>query len=262
MADGKQGTSSWDMPAVGGPDATRDPRAGVVAPVRYRYESFIDFIETQSVNVSRSGLFIASKHALPVGSVIEFEFSLADGFALLRGTGQVVRTSASPAGMGVRFLNVDEQSRKLIERIVEVNTREGKRPTVAPELFDPGSPAAGGSPEALRGLAGATPIATGVDFLGDVLRLQISPATAGYFVYNPLLNIRLGGFVVPSEDDAPLGKVYQVTILDLRNNLLFDGHGKVVAKHEKRLGIRLTDVDKPTLAMLQAEVNKMGPSSR
>jgi len=43
---------------------------------------------------------------------------------------------------------------------------------------------------------------------------------------------------------------------------MFQGQGKVVAKHEQRLGIRLVDVDKPTLAILQAEVNKMGPSSR
>ena len=65
------------------PGGTRDPRAGVIAPVRFRYASIIDFVETQSVNISRSGMFIATSEPIAVGSVIEFEFSLADGFALL-----------------------------------------------------------------------------------------------------------------------------------------------------------------------------------
>jgi len=92
------------------------------------------------------------------------------------------------------------------------------------------------------------------------LQVQVNPATAGYFVYNPLLNIRLGGFVVPGPDDVPLGAMYDVAIVSLDNRVLFKGKGKVVAKHEKRLGIRLADVDKITLATLQNEVNKMGPT--
>ncbi len=256
MADEEKTGFTGEMPAAGSREDTRAPRAGVSAPVRYRYESFIDFIDSQSINISRSGMFVASKHALPVGSVVEFEFSLADGFALLKGRAQVVRTGSSPPGMGIKFLEVDDTTRQLIDRIVEVNTREGRKPTVAPEFMDPSAAAS------LRGLAGATPISTGVDFVGQILRIQINPATAGYFVYNPLLNIRLGGFVVPGHDDAPLGQMYDVVITDLRENVMFHGQGKVVAKHEQRLGIRLVDVDKPTLAMLQAEVNKMGPGAR
>lgn len=236
------------------PGSSRDPRAGVIAPVRFRYPSIIDFVETQSVNISRSGMFIATAERLDVGSVLEFEFSLADGFALLRGAAEVVRVSGQPAGLGVKFLHLDDASRALIERIVEVNTREGKRPTVAPELTDPGSV------EALHGLAGATPVADGVVFSGRSLQVQLNPATAGYFVYNPLLNIRLGGFVIPGVEDVSLGTLFDVAIVSIDGQVLFSGKGKVVAKHEKRLGVRLVDADKSTLAMLQAEVNKMGPN--
>lgn len=240
-----------DRPSL--PSSTRDPRAGVVAPVRFRYASIIDFVETQSVNISRSGMFIGTHEQVDVGSVLEFEFSLADGFALLKGAAEVVRISLNPPGMGVRFLQLDGTSQALIERIVEVNTREGKRPTVAPELTDPASV------ESLHGLAGATPVADGVVFAGRSLQVQINPATAGYFVYNPLLNIRLGGFVVPGVEDVPLGTLYDVALISMDGRSLFAGKGKVVAKHEKRLGIRLSEADKHTLAVLQAEVSKMAP---
>src|SRR6185436_18675340 len=93
--------------------------------------SFVDFIETQSMNISRSGMFIASRASVPIGTGIDFEFSLADGFPLLRGKGEVTRVSTNPPGVGVRFDELDESSRKLIDRIVEVNAEEGKRPTVA-----------------------------------------------------------------------------------------------------------------------------------
>jgi hypothetical protein len=43
---------------------------------------------------------------------------------------------------------------------------------------------------------------------------------------------------------------------------LFTGKGKVVAKQEHRLGVRLSDVDKVVLARLQAEVARLSPFGR
>jgi len=112
----------------------RAPRARVSVPVRYRYASIIDFVETQSVNVSRTGMFVASESPLPMGTLVQFEFALADGFVILKGTAEVVRavpgSGKQPSGMGLRFQDLEDKSRKLIERIVEVNTEEGKAPTV------------------------------------------------------------------------------------------------------------------------------------
>jgi hypothetical protein len=105
-----------------------------------------------------------------------------------------------------------------------------------------------------------TAVTGGVGWKEQEVRIQLNPATANYFVYNPLLNIRLGGFVVPSERDVPLGTVFDVGITSVAGETLFAGKGKVVAKHEKRLGIRLTDVDKAVLQRLQAEVAKLAPA--
>jgi uncharacterized protein (TIGR02266 family) len=240
------------------PIQSRDPRAAVVVPVRYRYESFINFVETQSMNISRSGMFLLAKEALPVGTLIDFELSLADGFPLLRGKGEVVRTSADPRGMGIRFRELDEPSRKLIDRILHINAQEGKQPTVSLDFHEQ-QPSAG---SALAGLKGATRISPGIKFSGRDLTIQINPGTAGYFTNNPLLNIRLGGFVLPCQDDVSLGTIYSVAIGDANGVALWSGKGKVVAKHEMRLGIRLTDIPKDVLARLQSEVTKVAPSNK
>jgi len=241
-----------------GGQVSRDRRMSVAVPFRYRYQSFIDFVETQSINVSRSGMFIASNEPLPAGSVVEFEFALADGYPLLKGRAEVVRVSAHPPGMGLRFQQLDEQSRKLIERIAEVNSQEGKKPTVSLD-FTEAQVAPSGQGQMGRSASGSS---LGVEFLGRDLRIDISPSTAPFFVNNPLLNIRLGGFVVPGPEDVPLGTQFNLTILDLRRATVFEGKGKVVAKHEHRLGIRLLDVPKETLARLQAEVSRASAGNK
>jgi uncharacterized protein (TIGR02266 family) len=257
MADDRSRKLTGAVPAVGSPPTpsgqiARDPRAAVSVPVRYRYQSFVDFIETQSMNISRSGMFIASKASVPIGTPIDFEFSLADGFPLLRGRAEVTRVSANPPGVGVRFDELDEPSRKLIDRIVDVNTEEGKRPTVALDFAE--------APRTGTNQRGHTAISPGVEFSGRDLQVEINPGTAAYFTNNPLLNIRLGGFVVPAPEDVPLGTMFNVTVYDVQRAVLWTGRGKVVAKHEARLGIRLSEVPKDVLTRLQAEVTRAAPS--
>jgi len=251
------GATPGAMPAVGARDP-RDPRAQVVVPVRYRYESIIDFVETQSANVSKSGMFVTTTEILPPGTVLEFEVVLADGFLLLKGKADVVRASSvPPRGLGLKFLQLEEQSRKLIDRIVEVNAKEGKKPSVSLD-FEPVEPVGATNS---RGFAVAPGTgSTGVIWKDQDLAIQLNTASVSYFVYNPLLNIRLGGFVVPADKEVPLGTLFSVSITTANGEVLFSGKGKVVAKHEKRLGIRLVDVDKAVLGRLQTEVNRLVPS--
>jgi uncharacterized protein (TIGR02266 family) len=237
--------------------AARAARSAVVVPVRYKYESIIDFVETQSMNISRSGMFINSGDALAVGTMLDFEVALADGFMLLKGKGEVARVSQTPRGVGVKFVQLDPASQKLITRIVEVNTLEGRKPTV-PMDFAPMD----ASPPRTVSFPGAATAMGGVVWKEQEVVIQLNPVTVSYFVYNPLLNIRLGGFVVPAEREVPLGTMFSVAISTVSGESLFSGKGKVVAKHEKRLGIRLVDVEKPVLTRLQAEVSKLVPSTK
>ena len=126
------------------PERREGARANIVFPVLCRYESVLDFVETQSMNISNTGMFIITDTPAPLGSIIDFDFSLADGFSLLKGSAQVMRVAtAGPAnGMGVRFTFLDDANRKLIARIVEVNLEEGRNSTMN---FDFSRPATAGS---------------------------------------------------------------------------------------------------------------------
>jgi len=240
----------------------REPRSAVVVPVRCKYASIIDFAETQSANISKSGMFVITTDPVAVGSAVEFEVSLADGFLLLKGKAEVARVSHVPRGLGLKFTQLDPASSKLIERIVEVNSQEGKKPTVAMD-FATAEVNTGSSRSfkaAQPGTLGGLVSQAGVTWKEQDVSVQLNPTTVSYFVYNPLLNIRLGGFVVPADREVPLGTLFTVTITSASGESLFTGKGKVVAKHEKRLGIRLVDVEKAVLARLQGEVNRLVPS--
>ena len=247
-------------------DAARAPRVPVVAQVRLRYDSILDFHESQALNISRSGMFLASDKPGPVGSTVEFEFALADGLSLLKGKGEVVRITQSPVlGMGIRFRELDQDSRKCLESIVASNEREGRAPRV-PLDFGGDNRAAEprpsvGSP-ARSALHGATRVQPGLSVEGHDLRVRLTPLTVGYFTNNPLINIRLGGFVIPIEDEVSLGAAFDVAIVDNDGISLFHGKGKVVAKDGHRIGIRLADIDKSVLGRLQAEVSKLSPGGR
>jgi len=271
------------MPAVASHVEQRgETRIPLAAQVRLQYSSILDFHESQSVNISRSGMFVASDAPGPVGTRVDFEFCLDDGLCLLRGKGEVVRVTQHPVpGMGVRFRELDEDSRKCIERIVEINEQEGRssrisldfsesRP-VTPRPLDtrPTTPRPGDArptpAPAARGihpLHGATRVQPGLSVVGQDLQVRLTPLTVGYFTNNPLINIRLGGFVIPIEEEVSLGASFDVTIVDNDGMSLFGGKGKVVAKHERRIGVRLSDVSKPVLARLQAEVARLSPGGR
>ena len=326
MADDRSAKPAAGAPAptavLPAPAFGRPPRSPMAVQVRCRFPSIIDFVETQSVNVSREGMYLRCDAPPEVGAKIDFDVSLDDGYELLKGSGIVVRVvTTGDKGLGMRFVDLDDHSRKLINRIVEVNLDEGKNPTLpldfsrpvapppvsfplpapaapfppsatSPNIAAPTVPGAPGPPSVPRSTqtrtpAAAAPVAPGVPRatqsqrsgptavsagappapaakpiqIGDgKLRVVLSAATATFFSYNPLLNIRMGGFFIPVEEEVPLGTTYKVEIVDAQNQTLVTGKGKVVARQELRIGIRLGDVDKDALGRLQALVGKLASS--
>jgi len=191
-----------------------------------------------------------------------------------------VVTGGVANGMGIRFVDLDEANRRLIDRIVAVNDQEGRnstmnfdfsRPPTAVSMpavdatGKPAEPAAGkiaphaapaAGPPALAVEAAPRPLS----FDGRNLRIALGPTTVHVFTQNPLLNARTGGLFVPAEEDVPLGTVFQVEIVDAAGGPLLAAKGKVVAKQEMRVGIRLDEADKDAMARLRAEVGKLAPS--
>lgn len=102
----------------------RYKRVDLQRKVSLKFKEFQGFITEYSENISAGGMFIRTKEPQQPGSIFDFEFTLGEDFTLIHGLGEVVWVRDEdegfdrPAGMGVRFLSLDEKSRQLIDRMV------------------------------------------------------------------------------------------------------------------------------------------------
>ena len=195
------------------------------------------------------------------------------------------------AGKGLRFLDLDDAYQQVIDRIVAVNTDEGRvstlnfdfsRPATAsrmPAVTDqalelanrpepaqrapalPPRAAVPAPPAVIPAPAPApTPPAPPAVLLeGTRLRIVLGRDTVHHFTTNPLTNARNGGFMIPTEADVPMGTVLAVEIADGAGQQLLSGKGKVLTKQDRRIGVRLFDVPKESVTRLQDVVAKLAP---
>lgn len=93
--------------------------------IKLKYPDVDTFIQKYAVNISRGGIFIATKQPKPVGTRLRFEFLLANAetTSIIRGDGTVQWTREfdpeAPTrahGMGVKFTRLDTDSQALVER--------------------------------------------------------------------------------------------------------------------------------------------------
>jgi molecular chaperone DnaK len=108
-------------------------RVPLEAEVVVEFDRFSGFLAEYSSNLSLGGMFLTTRYLKPVGSELRFELRLKDAAApLVRGRGMVAWTRwqdqgpRRPAGMGVRFLDLDAESHALIYKIVEERLRAGQ----------------------------------------------------------------------------------------------------------------------------------------
>ena len=97
-------------------------RAPLDLLVQFRLQDMDEFMREYAVNLSMGGMFIRTLQPHAKGSFIYLQFSLADGKKLIEGLGKVVHVNPSThqsPGMGVEFVNMDDQSRHLIHEIVQ-----------------------------------------------------------------------------------------------------------------------------------------------
>ncbi len=93
--------------------------------IQLRYPDEATFIQRFAPNVTRGGIFLASRTPFPVGTVIAFEVALIQGPPLLAGTGKVAwvrefnpQEPQRAHGMGVQFLVVTPACRPTLERLL------------------------------------------------------------------------------------------------------------------------------------------------
>ena len=89
--------------------------------INKEFESFDAFINEYVTNISRTGVYIKSRHPLPVGTRVNLRFTvIMDDIESIEGLGRVVRVEANPPGMGVVFLELSKYSAQLIEKLLIV----------------------------------------------------------------------------------------------------------------------------------------------
>jgi uncharacterized protein (TIGR02266 family) len=139
--------------------------------VRLRYGDLDTFVERFAPNVTRGGIFLASKSPRPVGDVFPFEVVLASGVVALSGEGKVIWNKEydpaepqRPHGMGVQFTRVDPASRETLNRILRA--KGGGQPSQPVRPLGAGA----GVHTGTNGTAGATPkvpVDTSVDLASE-----------------------------------------------------------------------------------------------
>jgi len=111
-----------------------DRREHERAPIRFNlvYDSLSAFVSEFCGNISHGGVFVVVERPPVVGTQLAFSLRLADGFSLVQGIGEVVwsrgadEASERPAGMAVRFLELEDGSHEVIERILVEQRRLGQ----------------------------------------------------------------------------------------------------------------------------------------
>jgi uncharacterized protein (TIGR02266 family) len=118
--------------------------------VRLKYPDVETLVERFSANVTRGGIFLASREPRPVDTAIRFEVSLLGGAVVLSGEGKVTwvkafdpAAPARPHGMGVSFTRLDPGCRDMWKRLIDRREaragRNGAEPVRPARLPTPGS---------------------------------------------------------------------------------------------------------------------------
>lgn len=121
-------------------DTRKDKRAPVSLKVRFKSATLDEFIEHYAADISRGGLFIKSKQPMAIGTLLKFELQLKDESRIVQGVGRVVwkreagdAGEGKPAGMGIKFIKMEGDSKTMVERIVDARQDPGH--------YDEGKPA-------------------------------------------------------------------------------------------------------------------------
>ena len=109
-----------------------DPRHHLEGSVALRFEDLEGRVDGRALNISANGMFIRSRDARPAGSPLAFELSLNGAGQPIQGEAEVVwmrsfeLAADRPAGMGIRFLDLDERSHRALESFIAEHADPGE----------------------------------------------------------------------------------------------------------------------------------------
>jgi len=89
--------------------------------VQYRFDTADELFCEYALDISEGGVFIKSDEPREAGSMMYLQFVLKNGIRLIEGLGRVAHVSPfgdKVRGMGIQFLNFDEESKETIKLLV------------------------------------------------------------------------------------------------------------------------------------------------
>ncbi|MFT3706759.1 MAG: TIGR02266 family protein [Archangium sp.] len=206
--------------------------------IRLPFATEAEFVEKYGANVTRGGVFVATKHGKPEGTPLAFELVLQDGTRLMRGEGVVQKLISDEAtgrsGMLVRFTRIDTRTKGLIDQIVE--KRDGHVNAEPPASSPSQPPPPSSSTSGLRPAVPATSSTSG-------LRPAI-PSSSSSGIRSPLASTPTPAPVkkgpVPFADDTVIGIDLGTTTC--RAAVVVDGTPKLVPIPSERGAFALPSV--------------------
>jgi len=145
------------------------PRVPADLDIKLGYGSIDEFIERHALNISRGGIFVRTLAPEAPGTPLTLSIALESGEKVIVGKGVVAWTTPPaapgepqhPPGMGVRFTELDDASRALVDLVVATRGAEAKsdEPPRPPAEEPEAAPAGQVAPEEPPAAPAPTPAA-------------------------------------------------------------------------------------------------------
>ena len=108
----------------------KQERVPLDVPVRIYVRDTNQFTQQHAINISRGGLFVRMESPPPLRTTIDLEFYLTPHGGAVRAQAEVVRSTpwrgrpVGLCGMGLRFTDISEKARHLIEATIRKHVRD------------------------------------------------------------------------------------------------------------------------------------------
>tara|TARA_B100000959_G_C14852269_1_gene570615 strand:- start:636 stop:938 length:303 start_codon:yes stop_codon:yes gene_type:complete len=89
--------------------------------VQFRLKDMDTFLREYAMNISYGGIFIKTLKPHPQDSMLYLQIQLENGTKIIEGLGKVVHVNSANhthAGMGIEFINIDQESQQFINNLV------------------------------------------------------------------------------------------------------------------------------------------------
>lgn len=121
------------------------PRVRASFHLHLVYDDLDQLVESYSHDISEGGIFVKTDSPMPVGSRVQLKISIVhQELQYINAVGEVVHSTEKngglpPTGMGIRFVEIDEESKQFLKDFVvsNIGTETALAPSAKPAKKTP-----------------------------------------------------------------------------------------------------------------------------